>query len=71
MKMNLFALKTLLKTSVKTLVNGRNFALGNLIEKQLSNGVFVTYLKICPLAAEKAQFGLLVDRPVDRATVKN
>ena len=38
--------------------------------KTLVNGVFITHLKICPLAAEKGQFALPVDRPVDRPTVK-
>ena len=33
-------------------------------------GVFITPFGICPLAAEKAQIGLPVDRPVDRPTVK-
>ena len=69
--MNLFALKTLLKTCIKTLVNERNFALEILIEKQPRNGVFIPSFRICPLAAEKGQFALLVDRPVDRPTVKN
>ena len=42
-------------------------ALEILIEKTNSNGVFITHLKICPLAAKKGQFAL----PVDRLTVKN
>ena len=68
-KMNPFGLKTLLKTCIKTLVNERNLALEILL-KPIPIGVFITHLEICPLAAEKGQIALPVDRPVDRPTVK-
>ena len=69
--MNPFGLKTLLKTSVKTLVNGRNFALEILVENTNSNGIYIAPLKFCPLAADKGKFALPVDRPtVKKVTVE-
>ena len=67
--MNPFGLKTLLKTWNYTLEKMEIFLL-KLIKKQLSNGVFISHLKICPLAAEKGLIALPVDRPVDRQRSK-
>ena len=41
MKIDLLALKTFLKTGIKTLVKVRNFALEILVKNQLKYGIFI------------------------------
>ena len=67
--MNLFGLKTLLKTCIKTLEKMKILALKILVKNQLKYGLYIAPYEICPLAAGKGKFALPVDRPVDRPTV--
>ena len=61
--MKSFGLKTLLKTCIKTIVNGRNFTLKILVINQLKWGIYNPFENL-PVAAEKGQNAL----PVDRST---
>ena len=71
MKIDLLNTKTLLKTLLLNTREDQNFGSQKLGEKHLSNGVFITHYKICPLAGRKVKIDLPVDRPVDRPTVKS